>query len=81
MFVSVGSETIATDLPAHDAAAARLGRDARPRSAWGSEQERADVLAFDPDGGNRRIFATGLRNCTAEAIAPGPTRRMRCGAW
>ena len=34
------------------------------------EEERADVLAFDPDGGNRRVFATGLRNCTAEAIAP-----------
>jgi len=35
------------------------------------EEGRADVLTFDPDGSNRRIFATGLRNCTAEAIAPG----------
>ena len=34
------------------------------------EEERADVLAFDADGGNRRIYATGLRNCTSEAIAP-----------
>jgi glucose/arabinose dehydrogenase len=34
------------------------------------EEERADVLAFDADGGNRRIFATGQRNCSAEAIAP-----------
>jgi glucose/arabinose dehydrogenase len=34
------------------------------------EEERADVLAFDADGGNRRVYATGLRNCTAEAIAP-----------
>jgi glucose/arabinose dehydrogenase len=34
------------------------------------EEERADVLAFDADGGNRRIFASGLRNCSAEAIAP-----------
>ncbi len=34
------------------------------------EAERADVLAFDADGGNRRIFASGLRNCSAEAIAP-----------
>jgi glucose/arabinose dehydrogenase len=34
------------------------------------EEERADVLAFDTDGGNRRIFASGLRNCSAEAIAP-----------
>jgi glucose/arabinose dehydrogenase len=34
------------------------------------EAERADVLAFDPNGGKRRVFATGLRNCSAEAIAP-----------
>jgi glucose/arabinose dehydrogenase len=33
------------------------------------EEERADVLAFDADGGNRRIYASGLRNCTAEAIS------------
>jgi glucose/arabinose dehydrogenase len=34
------------------------------------EYERADVLAFDPDGGRRRIFASGLRNCSGEALAP-----------
>ena len=34
------------------------------------EEERANVLAFDPEGGKRRVFATGLRNCSAEAIAP-----------
>jgi glucose/arabinose dehydrogenase len=34
------------------------------------EEWRADVLAFDADGSHRRIFASGLRNCTAEAIAP-----------
>ncbi len=73
MFVSVGSETnIATDLPAHDAAAAHAWDATHGLgAAWGSEQERADVLAFDPDGGNRHVFAAGLRNCTAEAIAPG----------
>ena len=39
---------------------------------WGptAEEWRADVLAFDADGSHRRIFASGLRNCTAEAIAP-----------
>lgn len=35
------------------------------------EEDRADVLAFDADGSNKRVFATGLRNCTAEAMAPG----------
>jgi glucose/arabinose dehydrogenase len=72
MFVSVGSASNAgTDMPARDAATIRSWDAAHGiGAAWGSEQERADVLVFDADGGNRRIFATGLRNCTAEAIAP-----------
>jgi glucose/arabinose dehydrogenase len=28
------------------------------------------VLAFDPDGRNRKIFATGIRNCVGLAIQP-----------
>jgi glucose/arabinose dehydrogenase len=39
-------------------------------AAWGYETERADVLAFNPEGRNRRIFATGIRNCVGMAIAP-----------
>jgi glucose/arabinose dehydrogenase len=39
-------------------------------ATWDSEDGRADVLAFDPDGGNRRIFATGLRNCSGMTIQP-----------
>jgi glucose/arabinose dehydrogenase len=37
---------------------------------WGSEFDRALVLAFDPDGGNRRTFATGLRNCVGMYLYP-----------
>ena len=75
MFVSVGSAGNAgTDLPSRDAATTRAWDAAHGvGAAWGDEQERADVLVFDADGGNRRIFATGLRNCTAQAIQPaGP---------
>ncbi len=39
-------------------------------AAWGNETERADVLAFDPLGENKRIFATGIRNCVGMAIDP-----------
>lgn len=39
-------------------------------AAWGSEQGRANVLAFDPDGGNRRVLATGLRNCAGMTVQP-----------
>jgi glucose/arabinose dehydrogenase len=39
-------------------------------AAWGSETDRADVLAFDPQGQNRRIYATGIRNCVGMAVEP-----------
>jgi glucose/arabinose dehydrogenase len=39
-------------------------------AAWGAETDRAAVLAFDPDGKNRKIFATGIRNCVGLAIEP-----------
>jgi len=39
-------------------------------ASWGSEADRADVLAFDIDGKNPRIFATGIRNCVGLAIHP-----------
>jgi glucose/arabinose dehydrogenase len=35
-----------------------------------SEERRADVLQFKPDGTGFRIFATGLRNCVGMAINP-----------
>jgi len=39
-------------------------------ATWGKEAGRANVLAFDPDGKNERIYATGLRNCSGLAIQP-----------
>jgi glucose/arabinose dehydrogenase len=35
---------------------------------WGNETGRATVLAFDPDGKNERIYATGIRNCVGMAV-------------
>jgi glucose/arabinose dehydrogenase len=72
LFVSVGSASNAADdmpdAPA-EGLAAYVAR--RPRgAAWGAEENRADVLAFDPDGGAMRVFATGLRNCSGLAVEP-----------
>ena len=39
-------------------------------AAWGPEAGRADVLAFNPDGGALRVYATGLRNCAGLAVQP-----------
>jgi glucose/arabinose dehydrogenase len=38
--------------------------------SWGAETDRADVLAFDPEGHGKRVYATGLRNCSGLAIQP-----------
>jgi glucose/arabinose dehydrogenase len=37
---------------------------------WGPEQGRAAVIAFDPDGKNRRVVATGIRNCSGMTVQP-----------
>jgi glucose/arabinose dehydrogenase len=55
MFVSVGSLSNVAE---------RLSR------LLGSEERRADVLEFNPDGSGFRIFATGIRNCVGMAINP-----------
>jgi glucose/arabinose dehydrogenase len=39
-------------------------------AAWDTEELRANVLSFDPDGGNMKIVATGLRNCQGLTIQP-----------
>lgn len=35
---------------------------------WGEEENRADVIAYNPDGKNMRIFATGIRNCAGMTL-------------
>jgi glucose/arabinose dehydrogenase len=39
-------------------------------SAWDTEELRANVLSFDPNGKNMKIVATGLRNCASMALQP-----------
>jgi glucose/arabinose dehydrogenase len=72
MYVSVGSgSNVGEGIGKLDAAAlAAWNAQHPPGATWGSEAERADVLVFDPDGGNRRIFATGIRNCVGLAVGP-----------
>ncbi len=65
LFVSVGSASnVAEGMQRLDAAALQA-HEAKNGigAAWGAETGRASVLAFDADGGNRRPYATGLRNC------------------
>ncbi|RUZ70830.1 sorbosone dehydrogenase family protein [Mesorhizobium sp. M7A.F.Ca.US.006.01.1.1] len=72
LYLSVGSgSNVAEDMGREP----KGGLDAWAKSqplgaAWGPEDGRADVLAFDPDGKNGRIFATGLRNCSGMTVQP-----------
>lgn len=34
------------------------------------EKNRATILAFDPDGGNQRLYASGIRNAVSIAVHP-----------
>jgi glucose/arabinose dehydrogenase len=71
MYVSVGSASNDGEgLERLGAAALPAWQSSHPLGAtWGYETERADVLAFDPDGKNGRVFATGIRNCVGMAVA------------
>ena len=67
MFVSVGSASnVAEGLRPSVGAVI----DAVIGMLWGSETDRAAVLAFDPDGNNKRVYATGLRNCVGMDVHP-----------
>lgn len=77
MFVSVGSlSNVAIDLKARSAEdrsrrEAKAGASGAPPGApWGSEERRAAVLAFTPQGREGRLYATGLRNCVGMAVQP-----------
>jgi glucose/arabinose dehydrogenase len=65
LFISVGSEgNLAAGLTGPPPPGTAFG------AAWGNEKDRADVLEISPDGQARQIYATGLRNCSGEAIQP-----------
>jgi glucose/arabinose dehydrogenase len=75
MYVSVGSGSNDAEGMSNLASANRQNFIANhPLGAtWGNETDRADVLAFDPQGKNKKIFATGIRNCVGMAVAPDGT--------
>jgi glucose/arabinose dehydrogenase len=72
MFFSVGSgSNVALDMGKEPIGGLEAFAQANPLGAtWDTEEGRADVLAFDPDGKNKKIFATGLRNCSGMTVQP-----------
>jgi glucose/arabinose dehydrogenase len=71
LYVSVGSESNdAEGMQAPGVAQPAADAEHPLGASFGSETDRADVLAFDPDGKNRAVFATGIRNCVGLATHP-----------
>ncbi len=71
MLVSVGSASnVGEGLGGPPGGLDAWTRQHPPGAAWGDETDRAAVLSFDPDGRDRKLFATGIRNCVGLAIEP-----------
>lgn len=72
MLVAVGSASnVAEDVPASTPEAIAAYEAVHGAGGtWGNEEDRADVLVFDPAGKNRGVFATGIRNCSGLTIEP-----------
>jgi glucose/arabinose dehydrogenase/cytochrome c2 len=74
MYVSVGSQSnVAEDLPKKSPAEIQTWEAAHGLgTAWGNEENRADVLVFDV-GSNKpgKVYASGIRNCVSLTVQPG----------
>jgi glucose/arabinose dehydrogenase len=71
MLISVGSRSNDAEGNGGPPEGLQAWIDSHPPGAdWGGETDRADVLAFDPDGKRLGIFATGIRNCVGLAVHP-----------
>jgi glucose/arabinose dehydrogenase len=73
LFLSVGSgSNVATDMfPQPLEGGLEQWKKTQPLGApWDTEEGRAMVLTFGPDGQNRETFATGLRNCSGLTLQP-----------
>lgn len=73
LFVAVGSRSnVAEGMPERNPEAIRSYEAARGRgAAWDTEEDRAVVRLFDPEGREIRNYATGLRNCSGLTVQPG----------
>jgi glucose/arabinose dehydrogenase len=71
MLVSVGSGSNVAQGMGQPPSGLEAWASAQPLGAvWGDETDRAAVLAFDPDGKNKTLYATGIRNCVGLTIQP-----------
>jgi glucose/arabinose dehydrogenase len=74
MLVSVGSASNVGEEMGRPPGGLEVWSSEQPLgAAWGYEADRAAVLSFDPDGKNKKLFATGIRNCVGLAVQANGT--------
>jgi len=72
MYVAVGSASnVAEQMGPRPADFAAFEQSHSFGSAWDREEWRANVLTYTPDGKNKRVYASGIRNCSGLAVQPG----------
>ena len=71
LYVAVGSSgNVAADMgPKPDIA--KWEKSHAFGAAWDKEEWRAAVLTYTPDGKDKKIYATGVRNCSGLTVQPG----------
>ena len=78
MYLAVGSgSNVAIDMLGKPSDLASWEKSHGLGAGWGMETDRATVIAYSPDGSNRRIFATGIRNCSGLTVQEA-TGRVFC---
>lgn len=79
MFVSVGSASNTAERMSKKTVEEAKAWEAAHGlgAAWDKEEDRADVLVFDPLGKNKKVYAAGIRNCVGMAMTPG-TDQLWC---
>jgi glucose/arabinose dehydrogenase len=71
MYVAVGSVgNVAADMGARPDIA-KWDRERGVGAAWDREDWRAAILTYTPDGKNKQMYASGIRNCSGLAVQPG----------
>ncbi len=71
MYVAVGSQSnVAEDMGPQPADLAAFEKSHGLGSAWGTNEWRANVLTYTPDGKDKQVYAAGIRNCSGLAVQP-----------
>lgn len=78
LLLAVGSgSNAAQDMfpePRDEGGLERWKRERALGEAWDTEENRAVILSYTPEGQDRRVYATGLRNPSGITLQPGTNR-------